>query len=139
MKKSLMFTIRNTYSEWRKYLKESTLEVGIPESYRLILVFLLNNPGVSQKEVAEHCQSTNASVSKTVKEMQSKGYVVKVNDETDQRYFRLYLTEKGEICADALRKKTNFARKKIEEGLGPERENELIDALEEVQAIIKRL
>ena len=90
-----MLLIRDTYRLWANYMKGVAARAGVPDSYRMVLTFLLRNPGVSQKELAAHCGITTASVSQTVKEMGLTGYLKKEADDKDLRYVRLYLTEKG--------------------------------------------
>ncbi len=138
MEKTLMRTIRDTYKLWREYAQSLAVQSGIPDSYRRILPFLLHHPGASQKDIAEFRDITMASVSQIVKEMQLKGYVQKETDPTDQRYVKVYLTEKGRLCAEELHEKLHIADQRITELLTPEREQELMTRMDELSEIIKK-
>lgn len=56
VEKPLMLLIRDTYRLWANYMKGVAARAGVPDSYRMVLTFLLRNPGVSQKELAAHCR-----------------------------------------------------------------------------------
>ena len=68
--KPLMLTIKKLDKEWLRYLRKISGELGMPEAYRRIIMFLSFNEGASQKEVAAFCEMTGAAVSQTIKEMQ---------------------------------------------------------------------
>ena len=138
MDKPLMLVIKDTYKVWANYMKSVAMESGIPDSYRLVLTFLLRNPGASQKELAEHCNITTSSISQTVKEMHLNGYIKKSPDESDMRFLRLYLTDKGEARALALRDKTRAADMRITELLTPEVENKITEAMKRLSDIIEK-
>lgn len=138
MEKPLMMTIRDVYRLWSNHMRQIAAQVGVPDAYRMVLTFLLRHPGASQKELAAHCGITTASISQTVKEMQMTGYLKKEIDEKDQRYVKLYLTEKGKTCAAEIRRKLALADKRISELLTPEREKEILEGLEELSQILEK-
>ncbi len=138
MNRPLMMTIKDTYKLWTEYMRSIALELGIPDSYRMVLTFLLRNPGASQKEIAQFRNITTASVSQIIKEMQLKGYVKKEIDDKDQRYVKLYLTEKGIACANELKKKISAADEKITLLLTPQREEEIIAYMLKLSEIIEK-
>lgn len=133
-----MRTVHNTWKLWAEYMKSVAAQAGIPDSYRLVLTFLLRHPGASQKELAEFRNITTASVSQIVKEMELTGYLEKRTDPKDQRYVNLYLTEKGESCAEELHRSIHLADERITQLLTPERERELIERIEELSRIIEK-
>ncbi len=138
MDKTLMQTVKSTHRLWIKYMKSIAAQVGIPNSYRLVLTFLLHHPGASQKEIAEFRHITTASVSQIVKEMELTGYLRRETDARDQRYVHLYLTEKGAACAEELHRRLTAADEKITQVLTPEKEQELVGLLQELSEIIEK-
>lgn len=128
--KPLMLMIHHTHREWKKYMQKLALESGIPDSYRMIIMYLDRNPGASQKDLAEHCQTTYASVSQTIKDMLASGYIVKKNGEKDQRYKRIYLSEKGQAGVNRIKSKIYEADQIITSALTPEKESDMIKQLE---------
>ncbi|HOP11157.1 MAG TPA: MarR family transcriptional regulator [Oscillospiraceae bacterium] len=135
--KPLMLVIKHTYKEWTNYMRKMALECGIPDSYRMIIIHLSRHPGASQKDVAENCQKTSAAISQTVKEMQLTGYITKETDEKDQRFAKLYLTEKGQESADRLREKIHEADRLITSVVTTEKEAQMIEFLEMLSETIQ--
>ncbi|MBQ7968796.1 MAG: MarR family transcriptional regulator [Clostridia bacterium] len=132
-----MMAIGRIHREWRNHMRKCALEVGIPDSYRMIIMYLSRNPGSSQKELSEFASKTTAAVNQTVKEMQSNGYIRKETDEKDQRYTRLYLTEKGMEKSELLRERLHKSDNIITEKMGFENEEKLIEFLDGMTELIK--
>lgn len=138
MDEPLMRTILRTNKQWTLYRRKISQEIGIPDSYRMILMYLNRHPGASQKEIAEFRDSTTSSVNQTVKEMILTGYLEKQTDETDQRCTKLYLTEKGLQCAGQIRQRIEEAEEKIARFITPEKKKEIIDLLTSLSEQIQR-
>ena len=136
--KPLMLEIMHIHKEWQNYMKKIAQESGIPESYRMIIMFLSRNPGVSQKEVAAFCGTTYAAVSQTIKEMHLTGFIRKETSASDQRYSVLYLTEKGKECAMKTVEKLKIADAKITETLGYEKERKMAAEIKMLSEVIKK-
>lgn len=138
MDEPLMRTILRTNKQWTLYRRKISQEIGIPDSYRMILMYLNRHPGANQKEIAEFRDSTTSSVNQTVKEMILTGYLEKQTDETDQRCTKLYLTEKGLQCAGQIRQRIEEAEEKIARFITPEKKKEIIDLLTSLSEQIQR-
>lgn len=136
--KPLMLTIKHLDKEWQKYLRKLSAQIGMPEAYRHIIMFLSRNPGASQKQVAEFCQMTGAAISQTIKEMQLAGYVQREVDEADQRYYKLYLTEKSHANVDIIRQKIHEADDFITTAISPEKEAEIVEILKSLADTIRK-
>ncbi len=128
--KTLMMAVGHLHREWGNYMRRIAAEVGIPESYHRILMHLSRHPGATQKELAEFFSKTSAAISQTVKEMQLTGYIVKEADASDGRFYRLYLTEKGQECEDRIRERIYAADRMITSSVSPEKEAEVMELLE---------
>lgn len=138
MEEPLMRVILRTNKQWTLYRRKISQEMGIPDSYRMILMYLHNHPGASQKEIAQFRDITTSSVNQTVKEMLLTGYLEKQTDETDQRCSKLYLTEKGIQCAAQIRNRIEEAEEKISRFMTPEKKKEIIDLLTALTDQIQR-
>ena len=134
----LMRMVHCAHREWTNYMKKMALEAGIPESYRLIIMYLAHHPGASQKDLSEFTQKTYAAVSQTIKEMQLAGYLTKSVKTDDQRYAQLCLTEKGMESAGRIRDKINEADRVITSVLTPEKEAEMVRWLERICETIRK-
>ena len=135
--KTLMMALSRTRRAWVIHMRECALEVGIPESYRMIIMYLSRHPGANQKMLAEFSCKTTAAINQTVKEMLTSGYLRKETDESDQRCTKLFLTEKGCEKASLLRQRLRQSDEKITETIGAEKEQELIALLGSLHTVIR--
>lgn len=138
MDEPLMRTIIRTNKQWTLYRRKISQEIGIPDSYRMILMYLSKHPGASQKEIAEFRDITTSSVNQTVKEMLLTGFLEKQTDEADQRCTKLYLTEKGQQCARLIRQRIEEAEEKVARFITPEKKKEIIELLTALSDQIQR-
>ena len=137
-KRSVMMAIHRTRRAWLEHTKAVAQEMGIPESYRMVIMYLLREPGANQKNIAEFANITTAAVNQTVKEMLANGYLEKQTDEQDRRYTKLYLTEKGSEIAYKLRERIRVADERITVEISQEKEAEMIELLDKIHDCIRR-
>ncbi len=137
-KRRIMMALSWTHKEWEKHMRKCALEIGVPDSYRTAIMFLSRNPGANQKMMAEFANKTTAAINQTVKEMQLNGYIRKETDENDQRYTKLFLTEKGMEKAELLRARLRKSDDLITSAITEEREQEMIEMLNMLCNVIRR-
>ena len=137
-KRSVMMALARTRRAWMDHTKAVALEIGIPESYRIVISFLSRHPGANQKQIAEFANVTTAAVNQTVKEMVSDGYVKKETDENDRRHTRISLTEKGMEVGCRLHERLFHSDEVITAAITPEKEAEMIELLDKIHDCIRR-
>lgn len=137
-KRSVMMALSRTRRAWMNHTKAVAQEMGIPDSYRPVISYLHRHPGANQKNIAEFSNITTAAVNQTVKDMILDGYVEKETDESDKRYTKLFLTEKGEETACKLREKLHISDEIITAAITPEKEAEMIELLDRIHDCIRR-
>lgn len=68
------------------------------------ILFILNSEGsMSQKKLAERIGITPPSMTAAVKKLEGRGYIVKEADISDQRVFKIGLSDKGRECIESLK------------------------------------
>ena len=69
-----------------------------------ILEYVANHKHCTQREVADFMKVSPASIATSVKRMQKAGLLEKMTDDSDLRYNRLKITEKGKELTNKCRK-----------------------------------
>lgn len=92
-----------------------------------ILAVISQNPGITQKELAEALDIQPASVSELLMKLERKGLVLREKDEADRRSTRVRLTEDGQAHLSAPKEETDPF-----EGLSPEEQAQLRSLLEKL-------
>lgn len=77
-------------------------EFGLKGSMLPILFEIGKNPGVSQKQIAEYLVLDQSTVSRDVRKMESKGWVVLITSEEDSRIAEITLTKKGALFLEEI-------------------------------------
>ena len=134
----VMMAINRAHRIWMKHTKEVALEIGIPDPYRTIIMHLARRPGANQKQLAEVSNKTTAAVNQTIKDMIADGFVRKETDDSDRRYTKLYLTEKGMETSERLKERLRISDEAISKLITPEREQEVIELLDKISDYIQR-
>lgn len=137
-KRTIMMAISRTRHVWDNHVKEVALSVGIPDSYRTIIMFLSRHPGANQRNIAEFADVTTSAVNQTVKNMIAEGYLRKETDDNDKRHSKLYLTEKGEEISRTLRERLQASDERITSLITPEKEAEMMELLDQIINCIRR-
>jgi DNA-binding MarR family transcriptional regulator len=89
---------RNIQSILNGKLEGISIQSG---QYDFFYVISLNE-GITQKELCEWLYIGKSTTAKVVKNLVSHGYIIKEKDQTDKRFDRLYLTEKGKEIAGRI-------------------------------------
>ncbi len=69
---------------------------SVHDAQQHLLFYVVNNPGCTQKEIADFFALSKAAVTKSVKRMLKSELIVRHVNDTDERKYALYATEKGE-------------------------------------------
>lgn len=137
-RKTIMRAVAQARRAWQNHVREITLAAGIPDSYRMVLMFLNRHPGSGQRSIAEFAGVTTSAINQAVKSMLEEGFLRKEVDPSDKRNSQLYLTEKGQDAAERLIGKLDASDDAITAMLGAEREAELIALLDELADFIRK-
>lgn len=137
-KRTVMMAVSRTRRAWSDHTKAIAMEIGISDSYRAVIAYLARQPGANQKNIAEFCNVSTAAINQTLKDMIADGYVKKETDETDRRYTKLFLTEKGEETAGKIREILHCSDEVITSAITPEKEAEMIALLDKIYDCIRR-
>ncbi len=76
----------------RQTLMKNGMHLGQPE----MLAYVRQNPGCSQRQMADDACVTPASIAASFKRMEHAGLICRRSDDQDLRCNRVYITERGE-------------------------------------------
>lgn len=88
----------------RKEMDNAFSKTELYGSQHRLLMQLAKCGSISQTEIAKSMEVTPATVAVALKKLEKGGYIRKVMDETDNRYNKIAVTEKGEqIILESIR------------------------------------
>lgn len=138
-RRTLMMALARTRRVWNDHKKAIALEIGIPESYRTVIMYLTKHPGANQRMIAEFSEVTASAINQTVKSMIAERYVYKETDGSDRRHTKLFLTEEGQRMSELLMEKMDRSDDLITAFITPEKEAELITLLDQINDYIREV
>lgn len=124
----------------RKALQEAILSAYNIEIYpaqHRMLMFLAERPGLSQKDLANILQISQATVTISLKKLIKSGYVVKTSKENDNRCNVLTITDKGREVISKSIMVFDAIDNRVYEGLSEEDMDILLECLKKINANIK--
>jgi len=89
---------RNIQVLMDQLLKDTNLSSGTLD----FLYVIINNEGLSQKELSEQLRIGKATTAKAVKRLEDLDYITRNKSETDKRVYELYLTAKGQAISEQV-------------------------------------
>lgn len=79
----------------RSVMERQLEGTGVYRSQHQILMFVSNNPKVSQKELADMYGVSGATIAVSLKKLEKGGYIERVVDQNDNRCNQICITQKG--------------------------------------------
>lgn len=83
------------YRNAQVIINSKLIDLNIKSGQHDFLYVISKNEGISQKELSELLYVGKSTTAKAVKNLVENDYVKKIQDENDNRIYRLYLTENG--------------------------------------------
>lgn len=81
-------------------------EMGVSLQQGIILKILLNNDGMTQKELTRRLQITSSSCGQLISKLERDKYLERRSNPDDKRTFNVYLTESGRILGRKYKEKS---------------------------------
>lgn len=120
--KVIYFIMDRTHRKGRQYSMQQMAAAGFDVTLDQWVVVLKvhENPGISQKEVADSTYKDAATLTRIIDLLEKKAYLQRLRSPKDRRKFALHLTESGEQLVKELRPLIHEIRQKGTEGINEE-------------------
>jgi len=96
-----------------------------------MLHMLKCEPGLAQKEIAERLGVTPAAVSQAMRVLERLALIERIPDESDSRFLRLYLSERGRAVLQAMLDARVTSVAQLLGVLAPEQQRLVVELLEQ--------
>jgi DNA-binding MarR family transcriptional regulator len=116
------------YRIQQSFLAKKTEDYDISGGQLSFIFTLFAHPGCSQEDVARMLELDKTTVARALSKMEKNETIKRIRDSKDQRVMRLYLTDKGLVLNEQLKKLTGEWYKILVEDMS-EREIALLKKL----------
>lgn len=131
-KESLGKYIAGIYRNSQCIINNKLEDYDIGSGQHDFLYILCNNQGISQKELSEKLHIGKATTAKAVKQLEKNGYIRREKDLEDKRFYKLYLTDKGNTIAPLVNATYREMRELYGEGLSEEEYRHVLNVLQKI-------
>lgn len=101
------------------------------------LMSVLNNEGLTQEELTAYVGVDKAAASRTVRSLEEKGFLVRVQDPKDKRQNRVYPTDKARVVGPKVRKELYKINLALTEDLTQEEDDQVYHLLVRIEENFK--
>lgn len=126
---TLGYFVDRTFTNMVKFLNQELRNAGLDFQHPqfTILMVLSKNEGVSQTLMTEYVDRDKASVSRNIKDLETKGYICRKNDGGKKKL--LFLTEKGESVLPVIYEISQKDTERTLKGFSEKKKKEVYDIL----------
>ena len=118
---------------------ECMAEFGLKSSHLLCLYYLYNNSPLCTTKLIKLCCEDKGSISRTVKDLKEKGYIVSHAYLTNVYRAPLVLTEKGEQTGKIITEKINSVTNEISQNLTSDEASCMYSSLEKITKSLEKV
>jgi len=131
---TFFYNLEKSVKTYRQYFQNQLKSNGfdITLDQWLILNTIIENPNISQNEIAEKVFKDKASVARIIELLVQNGFLTRSIHPTNRRMFQLSITDKGNETIEKLSGLVQVFRKNAVLGISP-------DVLKETQRIMKTI
>ena len=127
-------------SSWNKIASDELKPFGLKGTYVIFLIALYKHPeGLTSANLAEMCNRDKAEVSRAIKALEAKGFIVRENVTVNGYRAKITLTNEGHSITKAIRERVKLAVEKGGEGLSEEQRESFYTALETIGKNLKKI
>lgn len=91
------------YRNMQSLINYKLADTDIKSGQQDFLLIISLNEGISQTELSNILFIGKPTTAKAINNLINSGYITRIRDEKDKRYYRLYLTEKGKEIAPRMK------------------------------------
>lgn len=130
----LHIALFRAHSSHLRACRSQFAELNLSDGQPKILAFLLSHDGILQKELAQKCGVSAATITSLLQNMQTKGFICKeeVHISGGKRGYKIFLTERGRTLAHKVCEIIDTMEEICYQGFSPEEKTQLLDYLERI-------
>ena len=109
-------------------------ELDLTKEQMIVLKRLEDQDGISQNELAFLTLRDKSSLTRLLKKMENKGYIIRKQCKEDKRINKVFLTNLGKMTFKSSKPIINQMIRKMEENISESEKDQIIEILKKVQS-----
>ena len=121
--------IRMIISNINNAISEKVAPYGIKGGQFEYFLFIYQNEGINQNQLAKIKNVGKASVTKAIKILEEQNFVYRAVDENDKRNYKLYASERGKKYVSSMLEQRKEMEQVIFDGFSKDEKDTLVELL----------
>lgn len=123
----------------RMVLERQLNKTGVYRSQHQILMYIADNPNVSQKDIAALHHVSTATIAVSLKKLENGGYIKRVVDQKDNRFNQICITPSGKTVVENSIRCFQEAEERMFDGFSPEELGQLDTFLKKARQNLEQM
>lgn len=123
----------------RMVLERQLNKTGVFRSQHQILMYIADNPNVSQKDIAALHHVSTATIAVSLKKLENGGYIKRVVDQKDNRFNQICITPSGKAVVENSIRCFQETEERMFDGFSPEELEQLDTMLGKMRQNLEQL
>lgn len=136
--REMMDLFRTYFTFSKRFYSEEVKSTKLTPQQGRTLMYIQENPGTIQRQLADSFHLRNASVTNMLKNLERGGYIERKQDEKSARIKRIYITDLGKEQVDEMRKSFDSILEKLSKRVDESLLDQLIPLLKEFNQEIQK-
>lgn len=134
---SIDYQIKATWHAIARMYNAEANQYNLTVSVGYILLNIDIEEGTPATKIAPLLGLEARSITRTLKNMEEEGFVKKIQDENDRRFFRIFLTDYGKKAREVARKSVKKFNQIIYEAIEPEKMKTFFEVMQKINQAIE--
>lgn len=130
------YNIKATWHAIARMYNAEASKYKLTVSVGYILLNIDLDEGTPATKIAPLMGLEARSITRTLKNMEKEGFIYKVQDENDRRFFRIFLTERGKQAREISRNTVKTFNKAVKEVLSEDEINLFFSIIHRINKVI---
>lgn len=133
------YNIKATWHAIARMYNAKATEQGVTVSIGYILLNIDLENGTPATKIAPLLGLESRSITRTLKNMEKEGFIYKVQDEKDRRFFRIFLTEKGRFARNLSRQGVKDFNNAIRDSISEQEYKTFLKVMRKINNVIENV
>ncbi|TAE50792.1 MAG: MarR family transcriptional regulator [Cytophagia bacterium] len=133
---SIDYQIKATWHAIARMYNAEANQYNLTVSVGYILLNIDIDEGTPATKIAPLLGLEARSITRTLKNMEEEGFIKKIQDENDRRFFRIFLTDHGKKAREVARKSVKKFNQIVYQSIEPEKMKTFFEVIQKINHAI---
>ncbi len=135
---SVDYVVKATWHAIARMYNAEANQYNLTMSVGYILLNIDMEEGTPATKIAPLLGLEARSITRTLKNMEDEGFIKKIQDKKDRRFFKIYLTERGKLAREVAKQSVKKFNQMIYDSIEPEKMDVFFEIMQQINQVIDK-